>query len=405
MELHMQTQGQARERGTTHPKPGLPWEWIGLGGLSAVLFVAVSGPRLEVLVLATLQWFAVVLVGGHRARRQWLALSAAEVRLAEVLRAQQSVPPSLEGLDALCEEVLPVWSGQVALARQQTEDAITALSNRFADISIRVETAVGASHGATGDDLVALLNASETELETIVAALRDALSHKEILLEQVARLAGITGSLQQMAGEVADVAKQTNLLALNAAIEAARAGEAGRGFAVVADEVRKLSSSSGDTGKKIGETVSSATRAINEVLAVSERNAQDDEALVSQSGRQIGQVVQRLRSAAGKLVDASQSLTAEGQMVAGEIGEVLVALQFQDRVSQVLGHVVSDMGRLEGHLSDVRAARDAGVAPQPIDVGTWMVEMARAYTTPEQHSLHRGAPAVSAPEEAGITFF
>lgn len=405
MELRMQTQGGPRALGVTVPKPGLSWAWIGLGGLSAALIVSVGGLRPELLVLAVLQWVAVVLLGGYHARRHWQALSAAEGRLADVLRAQQSVPPPLEGLDTLCEEVLPVWSGQVALARQQTEDAITALSNRFAGISTRVEAAVGASRGASGDDLVALLNMSETELDTIVAALRDALSHKEILLEQVAQLASITGSLQQMAGEVADVAKQTNLLALNAAIEAARAGEAGRGFAVVADEVRKLSSSSGDTGKKIGETVSSATRAINEVLAVSERNARDDQVLVTQSGQQIGQVVQRLRTAAGKLVDASQSLTTEGQMVAGEIGEVLVALQFQDRVSQVLGHVESDMGRLEGHLSSVRAARENGVAPQPIDVGAWMVEMARAYTTPEQHSLHRGAAAASAPDEAGITFF
>ena len=405
MESYMQAQGNARERAATVAGPGLPWAWIGLGGLSAVLFVAVGGLRPEVLVLAVLQWIAVVLLGGHHARRHWQALSAAEARLADVLRAQESVLPPVEGLDTLCEEVLPVWSGQVAQARQQTEDAITALSNRFAGISTRVETAVATSRGASGEDLVALLNMSETELDTIVAALRDALSHKEVLLEQVAQLASITESLQQMAGEVADVAKQTNLLALNAAIEAARAGEAGRGFAVVADEVRKLSSSSGDTGRKIGETVSSVTRAIHEVLSVSERNARDDQLLVSESGQQIGQVVQRLRTAAGKLVDASQSLTVEGQMVAGEIGEVLVALQFQDRVSQVLGHVESDMGRLKGHLAGVRADQQSGIAPQPIDVGMWMVEMARAYTTPEQHSLHRGEAAARAQDAAGITFF
>ncbi len=169
--------------------------------------------------------------------------------------------------------------------------------------------------------------------------------------------------------------------------------------------MRKLSSSSGETGKKIGETVSSVTRAIHEVLSVSERNARDDQLLVSQSGQQIGQVVQRLRTAAGKLVDSSQSLTAEGQMVAGEIGEVLVALQFQDRVSQVLGHVETDMGRLTGHLSGVRANLQSGIAPQPIDVGAWLIEMSRAYTTPEQHSLHRGEAAASAQDQAGITFF
>jgi len=387
------------------PKPTPLWAWIGLGAVSATLTVGVGGLTPVAVGAAALQALAVVALGWQGAHRHRQARAAVERELADALRSARPAPAQGAGLDALCEGVLPMWGGQVTMARQQTEEAITALSLRFADISSRVEAAVATSRGAGGDELVSLLNASEGELEQIVAALRDALSHKEVLLEQVARLAGITESLQQMAGEVGEVAKQTNLLALNAAIEAARAGEAGRGFAVVADEVRKLSSSSGDTGKKIGETVGSVTRAINEVLAVSERNARDDQVLVSQSGKQIGEVVHRLRTAAGNLVDASQSLTTEGQQVAGEIGEVLVALQFQDRVSQVLGHVESDMSRLQSHLVRARIERSTGGHPQAIDVEAWLAEMRRAYTTPEQHSLHRGEAAERAPDPAGITFF
>ncbi|HRH74406.1 MAG TPA: methyl-accepting chemotaxis protein, partial [Zoogloea sp.] len=310
----------------------------------------------------------------------------------------------VRGLDNLCEQVLPVWVGQIHVARAQTEDAITALSSRFAQISQRIGLALDASRATAGDDLASLLNATEKELDEIVGALRAALSHKEVLLTHVAELGNITATLEDMAGQVGDVAKQTNLLALNAAIEAARAGEAGRGFAVVADEVRKLSTASGEMGKRIGDTVRSVTGAIGETLEISQRYARDDQTLVSASSQRIGEVVQRLRCAAGGLVDASRSITDEGQALAGEIAEVLVSLQFQDRVSQVLSHVTGDMGRLESRLEAALGEVRAGVEPEALVASSWMTEMSKAYTTPEQHSLHRGEGG-SAPDSAGITFF
>jgi methyl-accepting chemotaxis protein len=386
----------------------MAWVWVGLGGVTASLFVLVGGLQPVMFGLALAHWVAIGSLGVRLDLCHRRALQASQQHLAELAECQHKQHMQISGVDTLCEEVLPVWGGQVELARSRTEEAITALSCRFAGISRRVEAAVMASRDAGGEDLAALLNSSEAELDRIVAALRDALANKEVLLEQVAKLAEVTESLQKMAADVGDVAKQTNLLALNAAIEAARAGEAGRGFSVVADEVRKLSTSSAEAGKKIGETVGFVTRAIAEALDTSRRYAQDDEALISDSGRQISAVVHRLRGAAGDLMQSSSSLTEEGQHVAGEIGEVLVALQFQDRVSQVLGHVESDMTRLARHLASLRSGAEAGLAPAPIDVRAWMNDMSKAYTTPEQHALHRGDGSTSAQAEdssAGITFF
>jgi len=391
----------------------LPQVWITaptivLALLGATGILIAGGLTTLALVFAVL---LLVLSGGlawmahSHSQKAWRQMQAAgEQSLADAQLRHRA--DHLGGLDQLCGGVLPVWSGQIEMARSHTEESITALANRFAAINQRIVNTVGSSQGASGDGLITLLQENEGELNSIIATLRASLATKDSMLSEIATLSKFTGQLKGMAQNVADIAKQTNLLALNAAIEAARAGEVGRGFAVVADEVRKLSDLSGGTGKKISDMVETVNQAIAATLQISQQYAAQDEAMVAQSEEIIQHVVGRTQEAALGLASASDVLRSETRSIGDEIAEVLVALQFQDRVSQILGHVGQDMGKLKERIVEHEAGRSRGDAPASLDARGWLEDLSHTYTVPEQHVVHRGGkPATAAAAADEITFF
>lgn len=208
---------------------GLPW-WLGAPGL-----LWFSLPAIVLLAGGSLAWLL----------RRTPSAPAPEQSVAAELAAENAK------LCTLLREILPAWLHHVESVRSQTEAAVVQLSTSFAAVLQQFDLA-GAGGGVpsqSAESTADLLALCEKELQPVVQSLKELIDGKDAMASNM--LAQETEALRGMATEVTLIAAQTNLLALNAAIEAARAGTSGRGFAIVAAEVRKLSQRSSETGKKM----------------------------------------------------------------------------------------------------------------------------------------------------------
>jgi methyl-accepting chemotaxis protein len=324
----------------------------------------------------------------------------------------QTYQPLLENYQHLLKEILPLWQRQTELARHQLETSITELVGRFSEIHHRLQTAVASSSTTAssmqGDNgLGGVIHFANDELSQITYTLRLAIEQRDELLAEISGLSKITVELSGMSAEVAGIASQTNLLALNAAIEAARAGEYGRGFAVVADEVRTLSTRSGETGARIGRRIEQVNSALQTTLDRTAEYATEDNSRLAKSETSISQVLEKFQNSGENILQSAQILEQESAAVQSSVEEVLVNLQFQDRVSQILGHVIDDMEKLVGAIADQETRLRHGEPVVTIDTGEWLRSLQKTYTTLEQVDVHRGGGAHQSKgsNNSEITFF
>ena len=301
------------------------------------------------------------IAGQDEAGQMLFGLAAMQVHLKTMLDEIIFASKTIEARSQHLQDVMFKVVEHSDTQHDRTQEVAAAMEQASQSVSEVAASAAQAAQAAVGaqdvvDESNTTMQKSVVASEQVVQAVQTSSQTMLELFQSIHRI----GEITQLIREVAD---QTNLLALNAAIEAARAGEQGRGFAVVADEVRKLAERTASNTRDIAETV-------NEIQAGTQRAVVSMEDAMAQVNNSTGLMqatregLGRITAKSGEVTDMARQIAAEAQQqsaasqdvarnmetIAGLVEENTRAAQSAWRATEDLAHTAEGLKALVGHF-------------------------------------------------------
>ncbi|MEM6614928.1 MAG: methyl-accepting chemotaxis protein [Pseudomonadota bacterium] len=282
-----------------------------------------------------------------RQRKVEAAIAQFEGRATEALEAVQSAGDTMQ-----------TAASSLADVAENAKHRSISVASASEEASTNVRTVAAAAEELTST----ILEVSSQVMKSADMS-RSAVETTKRTSSDVESLAEAAERIGEVVGLISDIAEQTNLLALNATIEAARAGEAGRGFAVVASEVKELAEQTGKATSQIGEQIgmiqTATETSVGSIRAISDQIASMDEvaamiaSAVEEQGSATQEIASNVQQASAGTDEVSQNI-AEVREAAVQTG--VASTEMQESASVVEKRVSVIRNEIETFLDAIRAA-------------------------------------------------